>query len=186
MTIIDHHFEPLQEGVQLGSMIHFRRIFAHLIDAAKPRAICEIGLEGGIVTDFLVDRAAEVGARYIGIDPFLKREVDERFSNRPGVTLVRARSHDALASLPCPDFVVIDGDHNHFTVLGELRLLRAAWARAGEPPMLILMYDTSWPCARRDFYYDPSAVPDDRRRPLAGRRRSFVRSREFEPGEGAR
>ncbi len=29
------------------------------------------------------------------------------------------------------------------------------------------MHDTSWPCARRDFYYDVSAIPDRERKPVA-------------------
>ena len=129
---IDHDFQPLQDGVQLGSMIHFRRLFDHLLRAAKPKMICEIGIEGGIVSDFLVARAGEIGARYVGIDPFLSQSVAHRLAN-PSVEFHTHRSLDVLPRLPCPDFTIIDGDHNYYTVMGELRLLREAWRREGEP-----------------------------------------------------
>ena len=164
---IDHRFGPLQEGVLLGSMIHFRRVFDLLIEACRPKMVCEIGIEGGIVTEFLVTRLSAIGSRYVGIDPYLSDAVADRFSGLPYVTMLKQRSLDALRSIACPDLTIIDGDHNHFTVLNELRLLRSAWEAAGRCQTLILMHDTSWPCARRDFYYDVSAIPVKERKSVA-------------------
>ncbi len=64
---------------------------------------------------------------------------------RPGEPRARARSatsHEALASLELPDVVILDGDHNYFTVAGELELIASAPA---ERLPLILLHDIGWP-----------------------------------------
>ena len=65
-----------------------------------------------------------------------------------------------------PDAVVIDGDHNYFTVSEELRLIGER-APGAELPLL-LFHDVCWPHGRRDDYFDPGAIPDELRQPLAG------------------
>ncbi|MBL7373602.1 class I SAM-dependent methyltransferase, partial [Escherichia coli] len=32
-------------------------------------------------------------------------------------------------------------------------------------PLLALMHDVSWPCARRDCYYAPDRIPEEHRHP---------------------
>jgi hypothetical protein len=61
---------------------------------------------------------------------------------------------------------VIDGDHNYHTVSEELRLIAE---RAGSAKLpLLLFHDVAWPHARRDDYFDPELIPDDRRHPTVG------------------
>jgi hypothetical protein len=55
---------------------------------------------------------------------------------------------------------VIDGDHNYWTVSRELEHADRTAREAGRPTLVIL-HDVSWPCARRDQYYAPEALPDD-------------------------
>jgi hypothetical protein len=52
---------------------------------------------------------------------------------------------------------LVDGDHNHWTVLHELR---AIFPEESPPPVAIL-HDVGWPCARRDQYYAPDALPPE-------------------------
>ena len=71
--------------------------------------------------------------------------------------------------------VIIDGDHNYFTVSEELRLIAERAAGAALP--LLLFHDVGWPHARRDDYYAAERIPEADRRPLAGdARRHFTRT----------
>jgi hypothetical protein len=71
------------------------------------------------------------------------------------------------------DAYVIDGDHNHWTVLNELR---AAYAEGRAP--LTILHDVAWPCARRDQYYAPHSIPEDARLPY-----SYEKGRDPESSE---
>jgi hypothetical protein len=64
-----------------------------------------------------------------------------------------------LATLERTDAVILDGDHNYFTVEGELRLI-AERSADGELPLIIL-HDIGWPLARRDSYHDVSSLPPE-------------------------
>ena len=55
---------------------------------------------------------------------------------------------------------MIDGDHNYWTVSRELAYADRK-AREAQSPTLMLLHDVSWPCARRDMYYAPEALPDE-------------------------
>ena len=54
--------------------------------------------------------------------------------------------------------VVIDGDHNYYTVSEELRLIGERAAGAELP--LLLFHDVCWPHARRDDYFAPELIPE--------------------------
>jgi hypothetical protein len=65
-----------------------------------------------------------------------------------------------LARLPAADAYVLDGDHNYYTVLGELAAI--AEQRPDDQPFpLVILHDVAWPCGRRDFYYDPGQLPPE-------------------------
>ena len=65
--------------------------------------------------------------------------------------------------------MILDGDHNYFTLSEELRLIEPSAARARGLPLLIL-HDIGWPLARRDAYYAPERIPR-RASPAAGPQR---------------
>jgi hypothetical protein len=75
---------------------------------------------------------------------------------------VRKPSLEAIPELPPADAVIIDGDHNYYTVSRELELI-AGRARDGMP--MVLCHDVSWPHARRDSYYTVDTIPPERRQP---------------------
>ena len=78
----------------------------------------------------------------------------------------RAERRARFPTFELTDAVIIDGDHNYFTVSEELRLIAE---RAGDGPMpLILLHDIGWPLARRDSYHDSGATSG--RAPPAARR----------------
>jgi hypothetical protein len=61
------------------------------------------------------------------------------------------------------DAVIIDGDHNYYTVSEELRLIAAAHH---ELPLL-LFHDVAWPHGRRDDYYSADDIPPEHRHEIA-------------------
>ncbi len=61
-----------------------------------------------------------------------------------------------MTTAPAADAYFIDGDHNYETVFNELNLI---FKRCDDTTPLIFLHDLGWPCARRDFYYNPSVIP---------------------------
>ena len=61
--------------------------------------------------------------------------------------------------------IILDGDHNHWTLSAELRAIADRSDGAGMP--LLLLHDIGWPHSRRDTYYAPDRVPQEHRQPLA-------------------
>lgn len=56
------------------------------------------------------------------------------------------------------DVVFIDGDHNYYTVLNELKLISKVLTDKG----CIFIHDTANPsCAYKDYYYDVSTLPNN-------------------------
>jgi hypothetical protein len=147
------------------SLAHMAELMLPCLDAAGARSVVEVGAFAGDLTRVLVDWAAARGARIGAVDPMPQPALEALERERPELDLVRATSLDALPRIALPDAVVLDGDHNYFTVSEELRLI-AERAPGAELP-LILLHDVSWPHARRDDYYDPAQIPDQARHPLA-------------------
>lgn len=135
------------------------------LEAAKADSVLEIGAFRGDLTRVLLEWAGRGGARIVAVDPTPEPELLELEAASPELELVREPSHEALRSVQMPDAVILDGDHNHFTLSEELRLL-AQRAPGAELPLLIF-HDVGWPHARRDSYYAPERIPAEHRQPLA-------------------
>jgi hypothetical protein len=144
------------------SLRHLAEILLPCLDTAGARSVVEVGAYAGDLTRVLVDWAAGSGARVVALDPSPQERLVRLAEERPELELVRETSRAALPALAPADAVIIDGDHNHFTVSEELRLIAASSA---ELPLLIF-HDVCWPHGRRDDYYAPDAIPADRRQPI--------------------
>jgi hypothetical protein len=147
-----------------ASMAHHAELLLPCLDAVGARTVYEVGALAGDLTSVLAQWAAGAGAGVVAIDPAPGADLVRLADDRPHVELVRRTSLDALPELPPPDAVVLDGDHNHFTVSGELAALEAA--ADGTLP-LVLLHDVCWPHGRRDDYFAPEQIPADRRHPVA-------------------
>src|SRR5206468_8132621 len=88
----------------------------------------------------------------------------------PELELVQKTSHEALRDLELPDAVIIDGDHNYYTVSEELRLIDER-APGREIPLL-MFHDIGWPHGRRDAYWNPETIPEEQRQPAV--KRGFI------------
>src|SRR6202140_5011572 len=139
-----------------------------LLDALGPRVIVEIGVEVGAVSIPLLRWAQANGATLHAIDPDPTLSVD-RLEAEDGEQLRfhRRRSLEALAEIAAIDLALIDGDHNWYTVINELRTLEAQAREEGREPPVMLLHDVGWPYGRRDLYYEASSIPEAHRQPHA-------------------
>ncbi|MFI5009034.1 MAG: glycosyltransferase [Solirubrobacterales bacterium] len=139
-----------------------------LLDALGPRVVVEVGVEVGAVTGPLLVWAQANGATVHAIDPDPTLNVD-RLEAEYGEQLRfhRCKSLEALGEIGAVDLALIDGDHNWYTVIEELRALEHRARADGREPPVALLHDIGWPYGRRDLYYDPQAIPEAHRHPHA-------------------
>ncbi len=141
-----------------------------LLLAVKPAVIVEIGCERGANTRNLAAFCADHGCRLHVIDPAPALDPHElaRWTAQTqfGFTLHKSLSLEVLPKLERVDVVLVDGDHNWYTVFHELHALeQAALSSDGKPPLIVL-HDVGWPYGRRDAYHDPAKIPDEYRQPF--------------------
>jgi len=141
-----------------------------LLDALEPRSILEIGADKGTTTRALLDRAAAHGAVLHVIDPKPGFDPEELRRRHPdSLAFHTALSLEVLPTLDRVDLALIDGDHNWYTVLNELRLLERRALEQGGPAPVVALHDVDWPYGRRDLYYDPETIPAEGRQPYERR-----------------
>jgi SAM-dependent methyltransferase len=155
--------DPARWGASLAQSAE---LLLGCLDAVGARSVVEVGAFAGDLTRMLVAWGAERGAAVTAVDPAPQQDLVELKRATERLDLIRKPSLDALRDIPMPDAIVIDGDHNYFTVRAELQLIRERAAGAALP--LLLFHDVCWPHGRRDDYHDAGAIPPDARHPVAG------------------
>lgn len=145
-------------------MHHFADfVLKPFIQRFEYKRILEIGAQYGENTEEL----AELSSVHITvIDPCLDADLCARHAGSDRVSMIRGLSLEVLPTLVQPfDCILIDGDHNWYTVYNELRTIRERelLLRGGT----IFLHDTWWPYGRRDGYYDPERIPAEHRQPFA-------------------
>jgi hypothetical protein len=149
---------------------HWNSVVRPLLIAVMARVLVEVGTAfGGTTTKMLEWAAAHNGVMH-GIDPAPKPSLDlEALKAQYGDRFVfhRALSLDALPKIRDPDFVLIDGDHNWYSVHGELQAIAQVAREEGRPYPLTVLHDVDWPYGRRDMYHDPETVPAEHRQEAA-------------------
>jgi predicted O-methyltransferase YrrM len=132
------------------------------------KSICEIGSRNGASADLLLTLPL---TGYTIIDPCIDQDLGAKYAGDSRVQVIKSNSLDALASSqpigPASGFdcILIDGDHNWYTVFNELRLIRErALVRPGG---FVFLHDVDWPYGRRDLYYQPHTIPAEFRHPYA-------------------
>ena len=162
MASAQHDFDPGKWGYSLANVAE---ILFPCLEAVQARTVVEVGAYKGELTAVLLEWAGRSGARVTAIEPKPPAELEELAARNPDLEVVRQTSHRALGEIDPPDAVIIDGDHNWWTLSEELRLLDERSPGAGLP--LLMFHDVGWPHARRDTYYDPDGIPEEHRQPLA-------------------
>jgi cephalosporin hydroxylase len=144
-------------------------VIAPALDAIRARRIVEIGALRGENTKLMLEHLGADAELHV-IDPlpaFDPAEHERAFGGR--YVFHRDISHNVLPSLPAMDAALIDGDHNWFTVVNELRMLSDVARTAGRPAPLMILHDVLWPYGRRDLYYEPGRIPEEHRKPYEHR-----------------
>jgi predicted O-methyltransferase YrrM len=106
------------------------RVLIRLLADAPPGPTIEVGCHCGRTTAQLAAVCAERGAPVIAIDPWIGVDGEDTYvrflantSAFRNVTVMRARSDDALPTLPAgrASFAFIDGDHSYEQTLRDLQ-----------------------------------------------------------------
>jgi Methyltransferase domain len=158
VTSYYHRTNPDEAGYSLGN---FAEIWGACFDAAEVRSVIEVGAERGRLTQELLRWAAPSGAGVTAIEPDPMDDLTELLEEYPRLEIVEDTSLEVLGHLLIADAIVLDGDHNYYTLSSELRLIAERSVRL---PMLVF-HDVCWPLARRDQYAAPDRIPPEHRHP---------------------
>ncbi len=138
----------------------WNHIVSPLLDASQTTSILEIGSGSGHHTLLLQAYCEPRGISLTVVDPEPSWDIVAWQREHPkGVRYEALPSLDVMESLGHHDAVLIDGDHNWYTVINELRALAATAKSAGRHFPLTILHDTGWPYGRRDMYHVPERIP---------------------------
>lgn len=147
-----------------------RRFWDHIIHPVfveeNVKSIIEIGCEFGKNTLKILEYCSENNAKLISIDPAPTFDANLLEKENDNFKMIKKISLNALPEISDYDAVLIDGDHNWYTVYHELKLIEKNALKRGEFP-IIFLHDTDWPYGRRDMYYFPDTIPKEYRRGFA-------------------
>jgi len=153
---------PIQWGYSLENVAE---IMQPCLEARGTKTLLEIGSFAGELTESLLGWGTPQGVAISTVEPLPPPELRSVVERHPELTLIEDTGVGALEGLDeLPDTIIIDGDHNYFTLSGELDKIAE---KAGDGPLPLLMFhDVCWPHERRDTYYAPDRVPESERQPL--------------------
>ena len=154
-------------GAWGASLVNNAETLLGCLDAAAATSVIEVGAYAGDLTRLLLLWAERSRARVVAVDPSPQPELEQLERERTELELVRETSLDALEHVPLADAIILDGDHNYYTVTEELRRIAERTSGGDTELPLLLLHDVCWPHARRDDYFDPQQIPADQRQPLA-------------------
>jgi hypothetical protein len=143
----------------LHSLKEFDEVILGIAERVELSGVLEIGSETGVFSERLLALCAARKVVLTSIDPSPAEALvavardSETLHLVVGYSIPHLREFGTDANL-----VLIDGDHNYYTVSNELELVHAAW-RARDLSGVILLHDVGFPTAERDFYYDPKTIP---------------------------
>jgi glycosyltransferase involved in cell wall biosynthesis len=135
-----------------------------IFERVNPRYIVEVGSEKGRNTNNILKYCEEKDARITAIDPLPQFDVDE-FKELYGekFEIYTDLSLNILPLLDDYDIILLDGDHNWYTVYNELKIIGKTFENKKFP--MVIMHDIGWPYDRRDLYYNPNNIPPEFRQP---------------------
>jgi hypothetical protein len=123
--------------------------------------VCEIGSRFGEAAKLLSNVPQ---GNITVIDPCLDCDLVEKLCGQSRITVKKGISLAVLPQLSeAFDCILIDGDHNWYTVYHELKLIHERGLL--KPGGMIFFHDIEWPWGRRDMYYQPETIPPEYRHP---------------------
>jgi predicted O-methyltransferase YrrM len=149
-------------------------ILPPLIETLKPKRLVEVGAFLGDGTRPMLAHCRAVDGLLhvvdpLSADPELRRQQLDIFEtlardNPDHLRFHREPSLPLLDRIGPYDAIFLDGDHNWFTVIEELRAVERMALASGIVPLIVLD-DIGWPHGRRDAYFAPEAIPAEHRHP---------------------
>ncbi|MCM3339508.1 class I SAM-dependent methyltransferase [Paenibacillus sp. MER TA 81-3] len=140
-------------------LVFWEKVILPLLNWAGAKKIVEIGSEFGGNTYNLLHYCSVTNGELFVIDPAPQYDVHEyKRMYHKQFHMILDYSLEMLPHLNGYDFVLIDGDHNWYTVYNELKIIESMAMKTGKFP-LVLLHDTQWPYGRRDMYYFPESIP---------------------------
>jgi hypothetical protein len=149
------------------SLLHNAELVVACLDAVGARSVTEVGAFMGELTELLVRRADTLDGTVIAIDVAPHPDLEALEPAHENLELLRETSFEALGRIAQSDAIILDGDHNYYTVSEELRIISERAHAEGHRLPLLLLHDLGWPHGRRDDYYVPQRIPAEHRQPLA-------------------
>jgi glycosyltransferase involved in cell wall biosynthesis len=130
-----------------------------IIGAINAKYIVEIGADRGMNTRNILEYCIKNDAHMTAVDPFPNFDID-KFKAEYGdkFEIFTELSLNRLPLLEDYDVILVDGDHNWYTVYNELKIIEKNFANKKFP--LIFLHDIGWPYAKRDLYYNPENIPE--------------------------
>jgi hypothetical protein len=150
---IEKKYEVYQDDLLLHSMSNFMYQISQILNVLKPKSICEVGIEGGKFTEYLLTYTKDHNISYKGIEPKIDEDVKKNILNN------NQKIYEMLSLKVLPDIKAdiffLDGDHNYYTLYNELKLIYQ-----NNPSAVVFLHDISWPWRYRDLYYNPGVIPN--------------------------
>jgi hypothetical protein len=153
-------------GAWGASLLYNGELVMNVLELAGGASVTEVGALHGDLTRLLLLSAEASGRRIIAVDPSPRPELEALACAREALDLIREPSHAALAHVPLSDTIILDGDHNYYTVSEELRIIAERAVEQERRLPLLLLHDVGWPHGRRDDYYVPEQIPAEYRQPI--------------------
>ena len=132
----------------------------------RPESILEIGSDLGTNTKNLLAYCGKNNAILHVVDPVPKYDM-AAWQKEYGdfAFFYKSLSLNAIPKIGRFDLVLIDGDHNWYTVYNELKLIEKCCLQSSMHFPLVMLHDIGWPYGRRDLYYNPENIPEVYRKP---------------------
>jgi len=136
-----------------------------IIDKINANYIVEVGSDTGINTRNILKYCVDNDAHFTAIDPLPKFDIGEiktEFGDK--FEIYTELSLSVLPLLQDYDVILLDDDHNWYTVYHELKIIKKIFKDKKFP--IVFLHDVGWPYARRDLYYNPENIPENYRQPF--------------------
>jgi glycosyltransferase involved in cell wall biosynthesis/GT2 family glycosyltransferase/FtsZ-binding cell division protein ZapB len=134
-----------------------------IVEMIGAKKIIEIGADKGKNTIKLLDYCTKNQSELLSIDPFPQFDYQNLVDQNSDIfTFYKDISLNVLPFMYSFDVVLLDGDHNWYTVYNELKCVEKN--ASGSFP-IVFCHDIGWPYSRRDLYYNPETIPEQFRKP---------------------
>ena len=144
-------------------------VVAPHIVGSNYKSVAEIGSSTGAASDRLLELT---NVNIAIIDPCLDVDLKTKYLPESRVRVLKGFSHDVLPTVNEKfDCILIDGDHNWYTVFNELEIIHNK--KLLSPGGTIFFHDVAWPYGRRDMYYSTETIPQEFLNPYS--RKGIVR-----------